>query len=297
MTKSYKDHVEYAKDLFPTLDAALSKQRDLKFEAALGEAFALFGFVMLEFETKATSHVELFEFVGIMLIELEDVLRGLFHGQHALSPVTLATLTRVAMELRCKLKFIFSRADPAAYADRYFRHTMIELLVKDERQGGRLLSKEQREAFINTCQDWITVKNGKRKYSFNWNADPAFNSVARIASEVGLAADYDAAYSMTSSYVHGSAALIGLYGDVDGNVGSLGRPLECKQMAYLAVNYCMENLRDASKFFGVPLDIAAFSRWQERLVAACPELEPEFIARPVEKWEQAMPTSGGGTSG
>ena len=79
MSQKFKDHFEYARQLALLLDAALAKQRDGKFETALGEAYFLFSFLMLDFQGKATLHADLFEILGIMLVELEDVLRGILH--------------------------------------------------------------------------------------------------------------------------------------------------------------------------------------------------------------------------
>lgn len=284
MSQTFKDHFEYAQQLSGVLDAALAKQRDVKFEAALGEAYFLFSFVMLDFQSKATLHADLFELLGIMLVELEDVLRGILHGQSVLSPVILATLCRVALEVRCNLRFIFSRKDPALYAGRYFKYSLAERGTFPDTTLGSAISKEEREWIVASCPEWFGA-DGKKKSRLTWTAEADFNSIKKVAIEVGHHQDYETVYALTSKYVHGSATLIGPYGGPDGEIGPLGQPSQCKQMAYLAVNYCMESLRDATKFFGVPLDAAAFSQWQERLAAASPELEPAFVPRPKESWE------------
>jgi hypothetical protein len=255
--------------------------RDKPFEVALAHALFLFAYVFEDFKAKATKNVEVFDDIAVMLIEMLDVVRALVHGYGELSPVTLGVLTRVSLELRCNLKFVFTRADPAMYADRFKRfgefQTVRDDLMKALDNG--VLTSNERHALARLFSEWLD-KKGRPRNGMNFTGDEQFKSVRRVAKEVGLADDYDKAYTTFSLYVHGSALLVRSYADSDGKIGPLGDPARCKSMALVAVTYCMETLRDTALFFGVPWDPSEFDAWQERIVAASPETGVSLAPRP-----------------
>src|SRR2546430_249121 len=131
MSLRHKNHMEYAQAVGPRLDQFINQQRDPAVEAALAEGFFLFSFVMEDFKEKATKNADLFLKIGIQLITMQDALRMLHVAVAGLSTVTVATLTRVALEHYCKLKFIITSDNPALYADRYERFAQIERLIHD----------------------------------------------------------------------------------------------------------------------------------------------------------------------
>jgi hypothetical protein len=109
--------------------AFVANQRDQAPDQALLEPLALFSFVTEDFKAKATKKQEHIEQLATMVILTQDVLRELIAGERESSPVTLAALARIALEVHVNLRFITKGPDPAKYADRYRRCAEIEKLT------------------------------------------------------------------------------------------------------------------------------------------------------------------------
>ncbi len=274
MSLKHKDHADYNRDVGPRLAAFIQQQRDRGFEDVLGEAFMLFSWVMEDFKKKARQHAELFDKVGIVLIEMQDALRSLQVAHASLSPATLAALTRIIMELRWNLRLILKSKNPALYADRFVRFGEIEKLIHDEKkpENGKLLSATQREYIKKVCPEWVkTKKDGSIRYDTNWTCEKDLDSVAKIARATGCDEEYDRMYAVTSKYMHGSPLLLNAYGWPDGHVKPIGHPERCKSLAAMGAKWAIDTLMDAATFFGVPFEKFTQAVWWARLVEAIPE--------------------------
>jgi len=286
MSLKHKTHHDYAADVGPKLQQFIEQQRDRPFENVLGEAFMLFSWVMEDFEakTKTTQQKEMFKKLGIILIEMQDALRGLHAGQVDLSAVTVAALARIIFELRCNLRFIFTRKDPALYADRFNRFAGIEKLVHDDRKlaGQRMLSPAERDRIQKDCPEWIKrKKSGEIRYDLNWTADPQFDSFKKIAEAAGLLTEWEIMYDVTSKFVHGSPLLVNGYRSPNGHVGPIGRPDHVKQTSAIGAKWAIDALMDAARFFGVPFERFTQAQWWARLIAASKELLPPELSAPL----------------
>jgi len=252
----------------------LNKRRDLQFEAALGRALSFYAFVFEDFGQKASKNKELFPKLGIMLVELQDAFRGILLGQASLSPVVLASLARISLEVRANLEFVFTRQEPGFWADRYKRYAEADRLAHDlaKEPGKRLLDEAEIERIKELCPEWVhTTRKGELKVLHYWTADESYRSVKSIAGAVGLAHDYQSIYSVTSTFVHGSYLLVTAYRDGD-SIRPVGGLKLCKQLAFLAAHHCLSALREASSFFGVALDELALGEVQAGLRSSCREL-------------------------
>ena len=281
MSLKHRTHVEYGRDIGPRLTQFIQSQRDSEFEAALGDAFSFYSFIFEDFRAEADRHQDIFDKIGVMLVELQDVFRGLLLGQAALSPVVLAALTRVALEVRINLKLILSREAPGEWADRYMRFASVSTLAHDngKPQGERRLRQAEVEKTLRECAEWVQKReDGSVTFNFNWTADKRFDSVKRIAGEVGLLSDYENTYAVTSEYVHGTYLLMNAYRGPEG-VRSVGQLPACKMMTFLGMSHCMYALHDAAQFFGVPLDDETFVLVRYRVREACREL---LVATPKQ---------------
>src|SRR3954464_9893150 len=129
MPEGHKNYHDYANELAPRLDRHIDQLRDRVFEGLLGEAVMLFSFTLENMESKAQRHGDILTMIGVIPVAMNDVLRGLQAGQANLSPMTVAALTRIALELRAYVLFIISRKDPKLYADRYSRFRDVETLL------------------------------------------------------------------------------------------------------------------------------------------------------------------------
>jgi hypothetical protein len=270
----HKDHAEYNRDVGPRLAAFIQQQRDRAFEDVLGEAFMLFSWVMEDFKQKAKHHTELFEKIGIILMEMQDCVRGLQVAHASLSPATLAALTRIIMELRWNLRLILKSKDPALYAGRFDRFGEIEKLINDLKKpdNAKMVSAVERERIKKLCPEWIkTKKNGTTWYDTNWTCEEEFNSVAKIARATGCGDEYDVMYAVTSKYMHGSPLLLNGYRWPDGHIKPIGHPERCKGLAATAAKWAIDTLMDAATFFGVPFEKFTQALWWARLVEAIPE--------------------------
>lgn len=274
MSLTHRNHVEYAAAVAPRLQKFIDGQRDRKFELALGGAFSLYSFITEDFRAKATANLEIYDCIGVMMVEVQDAFRGILHGQASLSPVTLAALTRVALEVRFNLEFIVSRDDPAVWADRYKRYGQVSTLAHDvgKPSDQRRLSEEEVARIRRACGEWVRERpEGGLKFNFNWTADSRFDSLKKIAAAVGLTPDYESTYSVTSNYVHGTYLLINAYHGPQG-IGPVGGVGKCKQMAFLGANHCLSTMKAACAFFGVPLDDLVYALAREAMREACRDL-------------------------
>jgi uncharacterized protein DUF5677 len=269
----HRNYQEYAADIGTKLNQFLEQQRDRVFEAVLWDAIMLFAFTLQDVEAKAKRHVPILQKVGIMLVALNDTLRGILIAQAKLCPMALATLARVAVEVRANLTFIATSEDPALYADRYERYAQVEKLNHDQRRSNLQLSTAEGEDVAARCAQWIKGKDpdGHFKLLLTWTADPRFKKLRQIAVAVGMQDDYDKLYDVTSKYVHGSRLMVHGYTWPDG-YRALGEPKRCKQMASLACLSCMRALRTACAFFQVPLDPDSYGSWLERFLQVCEDI-------------------------
>jgi hypothetical protein len=74
----HRNYQEYAADIGTKLNQFLEQQRDRVFEAVLWDAIMLFAFTLQDVEAKAKRHVPILQKVGIMLVALNDTLRGIY---------------------------------------------------------------------------------------------------------------------------------------------------------------------------------------------------------------------------
>lgn len=264
MSLTYKTFDEYRNAIAPHLDAVIASRRDPECELVVAHAFLLFSFVIEDMQAKATKNKEILDKIGIMLVELQDVLRGLVHGMNVVSPVVLGALLRVSFEVRCNFQFIVTRSDPALFADRYKRYGRVSELEHDLSlpPEERIVKPGTREDILKTCAEWITTKaNGDLRFGHDWTLQNEFSSLKKRADALGLASDYLKVYGATSQFVHGTALLWNGYRGPDGTVGPIGTTGQCRWMAMLAAMHCMNVVQDAASFFGFECDQREYDLW------------------------------------
>ena len=256
-------------------DRLLAERRDSEFEKALHRAFLLYTYVFDDCTARATKNKDVLAKTGVMLIEVQDALRGLLQGMTTLSPVILSMLLRVVIEIRCNLRFILTRKDPLVYADRFFRYGRFSAVAHDETNPGRrrLVTPAERDKILRESSEWITTRpNGTLKFRFNWTGDPQFATLKQIAKEAGLEDRYVSAYSATSQIVHCTVLATNHYSN-DGLFGPVGDTRFCKRLASLAALDAMFTIREAADFFGLPYDKDEFQGGATGILAACRDLD------------------------
>jgi len=265
VASDHRTYADYAQAVGQQLQSHLEKLRDHPFEESLLEAVLLYSFTIEGMEAKASNHVQVLKRVGVILVALNDVLRGILAAQQNLCPMALATSARVATELAAKLRFIVTGPDPEKYSDRYWRHQQIEKLLHDQRKPKPRLTKAEVDSILARCPEWIRKKSdGSHRLSDNWTAESQFDSLAKVAKAADMADDDERLYSVTSKYVHGSPLMAHGYRE-GASIGALGDPKRCKQMASLGALQCMVALRVACEFFGIEWE-ANYRPWQARFL-------------------------------
>lgn len=276
MSLRHKDYREFGREQGALLREFISRQREREFSEALNDAFWFYAFVFEDFAEKATKNRALFSNIGVMLVEVHDLFRGVVEGQEALSPVILGSLSRIALEVRCNLKLILTRDDPAVLADRYMRFGRVSTLAHDLKmpEEKRRLSEQVVNDTVRDCAEWIAKRpDGTLKINLNWTAEGRFDSLKKIAAEIGFVSDYETTYSATSQFVHGTYLLVNAYRGPTG-IWPVGEVPRCKQLAFIGSSHCMHILNESASFFGVPLDQDAFMTLRGRLMDSCRELLP-----------------------
>jgi hypothetical protein len=158
--------------------------------------------------------------------------------------------------------FIIKSNDPEMYADRFVRYEGIERILREEYAPAGtppLLSKAEEERIRQTCPEWF---NSKGKVAVkHWTADDKYKSLKALAESVGLQDEYHKVYSIGSKFVHGSSLVRNLYlsGGQIGAVVNLGL---CADLSLLASLNCMQMLKEAADFFGVPSFEDDYLAWQ-----------------------------------
>lgn len=265
------DHIDYWNRVSPRLLRYVQDQRDQAFDQVLLEALALYSFITEGLKTKATKNSESVEKLGSMVVLTQDILRGLIASHRELSPVSLAALNRIAIEIHINLRFITGSSDPIKYADRYFRFQEIEKLIHDEKRLDpdlSMLPAGKKEEIKKTCPEWIEPTGKLKTY---WTAESALRKVIDIAKAAGLEGEYRGMYSMTSKFIHGSAIVTSLYSGPRG-VNAIGQRAFCKRLASITLDYCTNILKDLCSFFGVTYDRTALTHWRLRKMEACKDV-------------------------
>lgn len=265
------DVAAYWKDVAPRLAAHIESQRNRDVEDFIAHSFALYSFVQEDFAAEATQNQSLLKHMGIMLVHVHDVLRGLMVAQAHLSPVTSAALLRIALEVRCNQLFIIKSPDPAKFADRFSRYADIERLLREEYAPPgtpSLLSPAEEQRIRTTCTEWFKGKG--RVQVKHWTAEEKFRSLKSLADAVGLSDEYLKVYNIGSKFVHGSVLLENVYSR-SGRMGALSNPVLSSQLSLLAASHCVHIIREAAAFFGVPLSDDDYLAWQVK-AARCFQL-------------------------
>jgi hypothetical protein len=252
---------EYWSDISQRLERHINNKRNKIVENCLTHSFAFYSFVEESFITRTTKNQALLQHTSIMLVHMQDVLRGLISAQAELSPVATAALLRIALEVRCNQLFIIKSSDPAMYADRYSRYAGVEKLLHDQHEpldAHRLLSADEAGRIRSTCPEWLN-SSGKVEV-MHWTADKKYNSLKKLADAVGLSDEYRKLYSFGSKFIHGSKLLENLYAP-NGSLGALSNPELCSQLSVLAAAQSVHMIREATNFFGVPLPEDDYAAW------------------------------------
>ncbi|WP_161606749.1 DUF5677 domain-containing protein [Myxococcus xanthus] len=268
----YPDVAAYWKKVAPRLDAHLEGKRNRGVEDLVAHSFAFYSFVQEEFSENATRNQNLLKHMGIMLVHVQDVVRGLMVAQAQLSPVVSAALLRIALEVRCNQLFII-RNDSAKYADRFARYAGVERLLRDEYAppgAAKHLSPAEEQQIRVACAEWFNSK-GKVRVK-HWTAEEEFKSLKSLADSVGLADEYLTVYGIGSKFVHGSSLLENLYSS-GGAIGALANPGLCSKLSMLGVSNCIHMIREAAEFFGVPFPMDEHMQWQARWMQCYQEIE------------------------
>jgi hypothetical protein len=247
----HTNYAEYWNELSPLLNSFIESQRDHRFETALTHAFAYFSFVTEEFPEKVQRNRELLQKLTALFVIAQDAFRGLGPAMAALSPVSLAALTRIALEARVNLRYIATSTDPAFWADRFHRYARVEKLIRHDARlpdDQIVFPEAELQAIRANCREWIKPNGKIRKC---WTADD--RNLHDLAEETGLVEEYVTMYGATSKFVHASAIVANAYSGPNG-VGPIGRPAQCRALASLGAGYCLHLLEDGCELFGVSLD-------------------------------------------
>jgi hypothetical protein len=251
---STHDFDDYRNTIAPHLDAMIAARQDPACEHVLGHAFLLYSFVIEDMQAKARRNQEILDNIGIMLVELQDVLRGVVHGMNVVSPV-----------VRCNLQFILLRPNPRLFADRYRRFARVSELAHDESlpPQKRRIRPEVREDILKKCGEWISVKpNGDLHFSWNWTSEKRFKTLKQRAEALGLGSDYAGNYAAMSQFVHGTALLRNGYRGPDGNIGPIGETAQCRRFALMAAMHCMRSAVLVARFFRFPWSSREYAIWR-----------------------------------
>lgn len=271
MSLHHKTFDEYRNAVAPHLDEVIGSRRDPECEFALAHAFLLFSFTIEDLKEKATTNTKILDDVGIMFVEMQDVLRGIVHGMNILSPATLAALLRIAFEIRCNLKFIYSSLSPSVYADRYRRFRAASILYNEQANhpGQPMLTAERRQELLRESDEWIrsVTPDGWFDFSTNWTAEKELRSLKKRAARAGLESQYEGSYAATSQFVHGTALAAQGYVGGDGRINAIGHTEMCRRFAVLGALNCLHAAVEGVRFFGWPFDAPEFVRCIERLEA------------------------------
>lgn len=273
----HKSFEEYRNAVAPHLDEVIGSRRDPECEFALAHAFLLFSFTIEDLKEKATTNAKILDDVAITFIEMQDVLRGIVHGVTILSPATLAALLRIAFEIRCNLKFIYSSLSPSVYADRYRRFRSASILYNEQANhpGQPMLTPERRQELLRESDEWIrsVTPDGRFEFSTNWTAERELKSLKKRAARAGLEPQYEGSYAVTSQFVHGTALAAQGYLGGDGTINAIGQTETCRRFAVLGAMNCLHAALEGVRFFGWPFDAPEFDRCIDR-VKACSQFRP-----------------------
>lgn len=265
--RKHLDVQAYWNDVGPRLAGYLKVKRNAQVEDCLRHALALFSFIQETFVADATKNQTILKHTGIMLVHVHDVIRGLVSAQADLSPVSVAALLRIALEVRCNHLFIIKSNTPEMYAERFSRYASVERILREEYAPPgtpSLLSQAAEQEIRKTCGEWF--KSSGKVSVKHWTAEDNYKTLKALADKVGLSAEYSTMYSIASKFIHGSALLENMYSQ-QGGLGALVDPQRCSNMSLLAAMQCIKLLQEAAVFYGVPPFEDDLLAWHTKWVA------------------------------
>ncbi len=254
----------------PELRRHIDGHRLPEVENTLMHGLALFSFAQEGMSSSISKNHECFRNTSIMLVLMQDILRGLWAAQTELSPVATAALFRTAFELRCNFLFISTHTDPQKFASRYARYRHIERILHEEHRpapGESILSENEERQIRRLCPEWFGPNGQGRVRVAHWTAEKDLKSLKTLAQQVGLQTQYHMMYSLGSKFIHGSSLLENIYSG-HGGIGAVANLTTCSEMSLLAIDSCMDFLSDVQSFYGLPRLETEHERWRRTWLAA-----------------------------
>ena len=252
----------YWNEIKDRLRAEVNKRIMPEVDQAVLFSIAWFSCVQETFLERATKHQDWVGNLGAALVHIQDVLRGVLAGYREQSPVTLAAMHRIALEVRCTMAFILRSEEPRKYADRWWRYMDVQRYLYDlpKRPEEKMISPAEKSRIESTCTELF--EDGKVRIKY-WTADPSSSKFRVIAERVGMLEDYQTMYELTSTFVHGSALLRNAY-----RTGCVGIAADNARQALFPCKHAIEMLIEMADFFGVPYRQDDHAEWSVRTVAA-----------------------------
>ncbi|MEW5739174.1 MAG: DUF5677 domain-containing protein [Myxococcota bacterium] len=265
--RKHPDATSYRADVGPRLFKFIESKADSKVENTILHALAVFSFAVEHLAEDATRHQDVLKKTGVLLVLMQDALRGLLGAQRVLSPVTSACLARNILETYCNLRFIYRSDEPAKWADRFARFEAVEkVLHENHRPPGEpsLLSTGERERILREAPEWF---GNKGKVVPHWTADMDLKSLKTMAGRVGLADVHHRLYFIGSKFMHGSPLLANAYSGA-GQLGALGNTDMCSQLSLLATGLAIRAIEETVEFYGGPNIDEDLLQWERGVLAA-----------------------------
>lgn len=265
MTKKHSNWESYWKDIQPRLNHFVTNERLADVEKYLSSSLGFFSFVTEDLETKVTKNQDLITVTFPLIVELQDILRGVFLSQSNLLVSTSAFQLRAAFEIRCNLKYIFLHADPKMVATRLSNYFRYEQIV-----GSRLSPNLKYEgiaverSFALEHPYWAKP-DGLLKDNTTWNGEGM--DLKKICDEIGLSAEFFTNFKITSKFIHGSPIVKNLYTSEKGIhcIASSRNVAFFTLMCALHIGRC---LKEYCNFFGIEFSEIEYLEIELMLLAA-----------------------------
>lgn len=242
---------KYWKGVAPRFDAFLQANENPLVRRYLLNSFAIFSFVIEDFDNKTAKHSDLRPKLSVFLVEIHDLVRGVIanHAHMTLSP--LALILRTAFEIQVHFRFIVKSPDPAKWADLYDRYQEVEQLLGAKSSPGIPDPTEADfERVATRNPEWFKHGTHTPMDGINWTADKRLNlrEMAKVP-HVNLEEEYKSLYKTNSKFTHASPLIRNMYRK-GGSLRSVPDRKQSDQLAMLAATTCLKILEEACEFFG-----------------------------------------------
>jgi hypothetical protein len=187
-----------------------------------------------------------------MLVETQDLLRGIVACHRAMTLAPLALLVRTSFEIHCNLRYVIRSSDPARMADLFDRFGKVEKITGMKASAATPdPSPADWDNLKRECPEWFDSKTGKIVDQPHWTTEKT--NLRKMASSPGidLESDYVALYKTTSKFTHASPLVANMYRKANG-LQCIPSSEQNSQFGLLGAHNCLKILEEFIDFFGVP---------------------------------------------